>query len=73
MAPTHYEQVTCRSAINRVSGMPFKWSLNPYQGYVHGCHYCYARRYHAFKDLNSGQDFSGVIFVKTNIARVLRE
>ena len=73
MPAAHYEEVTARSAINRVSGMPFKWSLNPYQGCVHGCHYCYARRYHAFKDLNAGQDFSGVIFVKTNIARVLRE
>jgi DNA repair photolyase len=39
---------------------------------VHGCHYCYARRYHSFLDLNAGQDFSGVVFVKTNLPEVLR-
>jgi DNA repair photolyase len=35
-----YEEVECRQALNRVAGMPFKWSLNPYRGCVHGCHYC---------------------------------
>ncbi len=24
-----YQEVTCRSALNRVEGMPFKWTLNP--------------------------------------------
>ena len=27
-----YQEVTCRSAINRVKGMPFEWTLNPYRG-----------------------------------------
>jgi DNA repair photolyase len=56
-----------------VQGMSFKWSLNPYQGCVHGCHYCYARRYHGFLELDAGQDFPTVIFVKTNIVRRLRQ
>ena len=40
-----YQEVRCRSALNRVTGMPFEWTLNPYRGCTHGCHYCYARRY----------------------------
>ena len=38
-----YQEVTCRSALNRVKGMPFEWTLNPYRGCTHGCHYCFAR------------------------------
>jgi hypothetical protein len=41
-----YQEVTCRSALNAVKGMPFKWTLNPYRGCTHACHYCFARRYH---------------------------
>ena len=41
-----YQEVRCRSALNRVEGMPFDWTLNPYRGCTHGCHYCFARRYH---------------------------
>ena len=69
----HYEEIQCRSAINRVKGMAFRWSLNPYRGCVHGCHYCFARRFHAHYDLDAGDDFTGIVFVKTNVAPVLRE
>ncbi len=62
-----YEEADCRTAIQRVQHMPFPWSLNPYQGCVHGCHYCYARRYHGFRDLDAGKDFSSVVFVKRNV------
>ncbi|MBI4338101.1 MAG: radical SAM protein [Chloroflexi bacterium] len=67
-----YHEVQCHTALNRVAGMGFRWSLNPYQGCVHGCHYCYARRYYAFLDLDAGDDFTGIIFVKVNILDVLR-
>ena len=40
-----YQEVTCRSALNPVKGMPFNWTLNPYRGCTHACHYCFARRY----------------------------
>ena len=30
-----YQEVTCRSALNRVEGMPFNWTLNPYRGCTH--------------------------------------
>ena len=71
MAGTSYIDSKCKSAINRVTGMPFKWSLNPYRGCVHACHYCYARETHTFLGLNADSDFESQIFVKSNIAAVL--
>ena len=68
-----YQEVTCRSALNRVKGMPFNWTLNPYRGCTHGCHYCFARRYQTQFELGPGDEFSSLIFVKTNFADVLRE
>ena len=67
-----YHEIECKSALNKVEGMGFGWSLNPYQGCAHGCHYCYARRYHAYRDLDPGRDFEIELFVKTNVAAVLR-
>jgi DNA repair photolyase len=67
-----YQEVRCRSALNRVAGMPFQWTLNPYRGCTHGCHYCYARRYHTQFELGAGDDFASVILVKTNLVDVLR-
>ena len=67
-----YQEVSCRSALNRVQGMPFEWTLNPYRGCTHGCHYCYARRYHAQFELGAGDEFASVILVKTNLVTVLR-
>ncbi|RPH53774.1 MAG: radical SAM protein, partial [Acidobacteria bacterium] len=66
-----YQEVTCRSALNRVEGMPFRWTLNPYRGCTHGCHYCFARRYHNQFELGSGDDFATMIFVKANFPEVL--
>ena len=66
-----YQEVTCRSALNPVKGMPFNWTLNPYRGCTHGCHYCFARRYQTQFELGPGDHFSSVIFVKANIAEVL--
>jgi DNA repair photolyase len=67
-----YQEVRCRSALNRVKGMPFEWTLNPYRGCTHGCHYCYARRYQTQFELGSGDEFASIIFVKTNFVEVLR-
>ena len=68
-----YEEVECRTALNRVKGMGFRWSLNPYRGCVHGCHYCFARRFHSYYDLDTSNDFTSVIFVKTNAHEVLAQ
>jgi DNA repair photolyase len=67
-----YQEVRCRSALNPVKGMPFEWTLNPYRGCTHACHYCYARRYHTQFELGSDDEFASVIFVKTNFVDVLR-
>ena len=67
-----YQEVTCRSALNPVKGMPFNWTLNPYRGCTHGCHYCFARRYQTQFELGPGDEFSSLIFVKTNLVDVLR-
>lgn len=69
----HYQEVTCRSALNRVQGMPFEWTLNPYRGCTHACHYCYARRYQAQFELDADDQFSSVILVKKNLVEVLRK
>jgi len=61
----------CKSALTRVQGMPFQWSLNPYRGCMHGCPYCYARDYFRRMDRDPGAGFDRVIEVKTNFAAVL--
>jgi DNA repair photolyase len=67
-----YQEITCRSALNRVKGMPFEWTLNPYRGCTHGCHYCYARRYHVQFEMDADDEFASVILVKKNFVDVLR-
>src|SRR5262245_47999064 len=67
-----YQEIRCRSALNTVKGMPFNWTLNPYRGCTHGCHYCYARRYHSQFELGADDEFASIIFVKTNLVEVLR-
>ena len=67
-----YQEVICRSALNRVEGMPFTWTLNPYRGCTHGCHYCFARRYQSHLELDPGDEFASVILVKINFPETLR-
>jgi DNA repair photolyase len=52
--------------------MPFEWTLNPYRGCTHSCQYCLARRYQSQLELGVGDEFSSLIFVKTNFVDVLR-
>lgn len=75
MSRLSYLEDTCKTALNRVpaeSRLPFRWTVNPYRGCSHSCHYCFARAYHAYLDLGIGDDFSSRIVVKTNVAGVLR-
>lgn len=72
MSRATYIEMPCKSALNAVKGMPFRWSLNPYRGCVHACHYCYARASHPYLGFNADEEFETRIVVKTNIAEVLR-
>ena len=41
MAPDRQiTEIQAKSVLNRVDGMPFRWSINPYRGCVHGCIFC---------------------------------
>jgi DNA repair photolyase len=67
-----YREEPCRSALNRVKGMPFKWSLNPYMGCVHRCTFCYVRAFELRADRPADDRYGRSIRVKTNVAEVLR-
>jgi DNA repair photolyase len=67
-----YREEPCRSALNPVRGMPFKWSLNPYMGCVHRCTFCYVRAFERRADRPSDERYGTSIRVKTNVAEVLR-
>lgn len=67
-----YREEPCRSALNPVKGMGFKWSLNPYMGCVHQCTYCYVRAYERRADRPSDDRYGTSIRVKINVAEVLR-
>jgi DNA repair photolyase len=70
--PVEYREEPCRSALNRVQGMGFHWSLNPYMGCVHRCTFCYVRAFERRADRPSGDRYGRSIRVKTNVAEVLR-
>ena len=67
-----YREEPCRSALNRVRGMPFEWSLNPYMGCAHQCTFCYVRAFEARADRPSDDRYGRSIRVKVNVAEVLR-
>ncbi|MDQ3777315.1 MAG: radical SAM protein [Actinomycetota bacterium] len=68
-----YREEPCRSALNRVKGMGFKWSLNPYMGCVHRCTFCYVRAYEHRADRPFDERYGTSIRVKTNVVEVLRK
>jgi DNA repair photolyase len=67
-----YREEPCRTALNRVSGMPFGWSLNPYMGCAHRCTFCYVRGFEKRADRPSDDRYGRSIRVKTNVVEVLR-
>jgi DNA repair photolyase len=71
MRPRYVEE-PCKSALNRVRGMAFPWSLNPYTGCVHRCTFCYVRAFERRADRPSDDRYGTTIRVKINVAQVLR-
>jgi DNA repair photolyase len=68
-----YREEPCRSALNRVKGMAFEWSLNPYMGCVHRCTFCYVRAFERRADRPSDDRYGTSIRVKVNVVEVLRK
>ena len=66
-----YRIEPCKSALNRVRGMPFSWSLNPYMGCVHRCSFCYVRAFELRADRPADGRYGSSIRVKLNVAEVL--
>ena len=67
-----YREDPCRSALNRVKGMGFHWSLNPYMGCAHHSRSCYALPFELRADRPFDERYGRSIRVKVNVAEVLR-
>src|SRR5437773_9244609 len=67
-----YREEPARSALSRVNGMPFHWSLNPYTVCVHQCTFCYVRGFELRAGRASDDRYGASIRVKTNLVDVLR-
>jgi DNA repair photolyase len=68
-----YREEPCRSALNKVKGMAFGWSLNPYMGCVHRCTFCYVRAFERRADRPFDERYGTSIRVKVNVVEVLRK
>ena len=65
-------EVVAKSVLNRVRGMPFSWSINPYRGCYHRCVFCYARRTHTFLERSGLGDWGSDLSVKINARQIVR-
>jgi DNA repair photolyase len=68
---TEYREEPCKAALNRVTGMGFRWSLNPYMGCEHRCTFCYVRAFERRADRPWDERYGQSIRVKVNVAEVL--
>jgi len=72
LTDVEYLEVQCKSALNRVKGMFFEWSLNPYTGCEHRCAFCYVRAFELRADRPSDDRYGRTVRIKLNVAGVLR-
>lgn len=72
---TAYFEDASRSVVsqNDSPDIPFRYSLNPYRGCMHGCSFCYARPTHEYLGLSAGLDFETKIFVKKDAPELFRQ
>ena len=72
---TEYYDDASKSVVseNNSPDIPFRYSLNPYRGCIHGCSYCYARPTHEYLGLDAGLDFESRIIIKRNAPDLFRD
>jgi DNA repair photolyase len=71
VARAEYAETQAKSALNRVTGMPFNWSLNPYTGCPHRCTFCFALKYWVDADRGTPEDFGAHQIIKVNLPELL--
>jgi len=72
---TVFYEVQARSvieAVPRATGLPYRWSVNPYRGCAAACRYCPGRGSHRRLGLDAGAGYGEAIVVRVNAARRLR-
>jgi DNA repair photolyase len=72
-----FEEIATRKVITKAFASDWeggwRYTVNCYRGCIHGCTYCFARRYHEFLGYGAGTDFETKIVVKPNAPQILRE
>lgn len=70
-----FEELATKKVITKAysSEMGYRYTVNCYRGCIHGCTYCFARRYHEMIGYGCGTDFETKIVVKPNAPRILRQ
>ena len=72
-----FEEVATKKVITKAYASDWeggwRFTVNCYRGCVHGCTYCFARRYHEFLGYGAGTDFETKIVVKPNAPQILRQ
>jgi len=72
-----FEEIATKKMITKAFASDWeggwRYTVNCYRGCIHGCTYCFARRYHEFLGYGAGTDFETKIVVKPNAPKVLRE
>jgi DNA repair photolyase len=71
MLRTEYREEPCKTALNKVKGMGFNWSLNPYMGCAHQCTFCYVRAFERRAERPSDDRYGSSIRVKINVDQQL--
>jgi len=67
---TNTKSILSKSYLSNEVG--YRLTVNCYRGCIHGCTYCFARRYHEFLGYGAGTDFETKIVAKINAPQVLR-
>ncbi|MCB1025124.1 MAG: radical SAM protein, partial [Acidobacteria bacterium] len=71
-----FEETVTKSMITKSfarNEVGYRLIVNCYRGCIHGCTYCFARRYHEFIGYGAGTDFETKIVAKINAPDILRQ